>query len=127
MCNQRYCLQCPPINRRNEHTGILLRRTVIFPTQNWNIPDFPRSDFDTLDVLSAIKGSSTVNSPNTITLPQPAQKRDIHYMIRMTREERAALNALARQSKVSTAEMVRHLLFQAVALCAEQREAALEA
>lgn len=68
-----------------------------------------------------------MNSPNTITLPQPAQKRNIHYMIRMTREERAALNALARQSKVSTAEMVRHLLFQAVALCAEQREAALEA
>jgi len=45
----------------------------------------------------------------------------------MTWEERAVLNALAQQSCVSTAEMVRHLLFQAVLLCAEQREAAVEA
>ena|GEM_PF-2589087 len=127
MCNQRCSLQCPGINRRNEHAGILLRRTVIFPTLNWNIPGFPRSDFDTLDISSAIKGSTTVNSPNTITLPQPVQKRDIHYIIRMTWEERAVLNALAQQSCVSTAEMVRHLLFQAVLLCAEQREAAVEA
>lgn len=69
-----------------------------------------------------------MNSPNAITLPRPPQKREVHYMIRMTREERAALNALAKQSHVSTAEMVRHLLFQAVALCIEQTpEAALEA
>jgi hypothetical protein len=68
-----------------------------------------------------------VNSLHAITLPHPLQKRDVHYMIRMTREERAALNALARQSRVSTAEMVRHLLFQAAALCADQQEAAVEA
>jgi len=69
-----------------------------------------------------------VNSPNAITLPHPPPKREVHYMIRMTREERAALNTLAKQLHVSTAEMVRHLLFQAVALCIDQQtEAAVEA
>lgn len=64
--------------------------------------------------------------PSVITLPHPPQKRDIHYMIRMTKEERALLNTLARRAHVSTAEMVRHLLFQAVALCADQQQATLE-
>ncbi len=67
------------------------------------------------------------NQPNPLSLPTRQPARTDSLSIRLSAEERAAVDALARRLHVPTSHMARHFLMQAVTYhstrTAEQEEA----
>ena len=54
--------------------------------------------------------------------PEPPQKREHIFSIRLTSVERKAIQQLARQMNVSPSYLARHFLLQAVAYYADHKE-----
>lgn len=55
------------------------------------------------------------HTSHPLTLPQRRPRRDRNLNIRLSDQERAAVDQLAYQQGVSTSELARHFLLQAVA------------